>query len=386
MEQLAWYEEPLALRSQKLRQWFQLMLSEKAFEYDPAAASFLKLEPGAHVHRQLETLKDLMLAAEHDQTLLPMVEACRFDIPFEDADRYLPCILTLACARTSSASDKEKIGGLIDDLLRTQQADGAFVLDDERSWGAKARDWVSAGQAVTALVHAHERLEEGLRLGPRLRPNADLLGAARRALAHYMKLWEDRDIPVDCDPAFVCSFSEACVVLFRTSDDWRFREQARRFATGLQNRLINSGFYENLAFHPHRASAAGVAWALRSLVDAMLLVKSDVARNAGGELVEDTRTAPVRIQLRAYSKEALACVEFLLRLQVIERSGEHHDEEYAPGPELGGFGVSLSDRRQQLDINAQVLLATTLFRSLVAHRSVQPPPRLHFGGLQTSTS
>jgi hypothetical protein len=99
----------------------------------------------------------------------------------------------------------------------------------------------------------------------------------------------------------------------------------------LHDWIIERGFYEEVERRPNRQVSVGVAYALESLNDAYALASA----------TNDDR-------VRRYRRSVCAELAYLLRLQCGADGTER---------ERGGFGASLHDRTQRIDITSHAASA-----------------------------
>lgn len=215
----------------------------------------------------------------------------------------------------------ELVAGLVAGVLRQQRPDGSLKIffGDEPDDGAD----LYPGEAMLALMESF-----------RAHPRGEVLAAVERAFA-----WEEarhgRGAQIDDDAlVFFANWQSGAIALLAAESARRGRDdlaaRARRYVLGLHDRILAGGFYDDVARHPHLQATVEVACALEGVNDAYALAAEshDVERQA------------------AYAEAIRKALAFLLRAQRLDGGTAR---------ERGGFGHSLSDRTQRIDVTGHVV-------------------------------
>lgn len=218
----------------------------------------------------------------------------------------------LILAMLEAGGREEDVRRLAEGILRQQRDDGSLKV-----WFAPFPDdglEFYPGEALLALLRVHEALGD-----------ARCLEAAERCFVYF----EER-LGVDAvDPLLLVFYanwqSQYGALLHRHARDDGLRGRVRDHLFGLHDRILEMGFYDDVAARPRRQATVQVACGLEGIVEAQAL-----AAGAGDGARAERYAAAVR-----------ASLEFLRRAQRL-RDGTPR--------ERGGFGHSLDDRTQRVDV------------------------------------
>ena len=227
--------------------------------------------------------------------------------------------LMLALMLTPLPQMPRPIAALAEGILRQQRPDGSYrvyfhYLPDEG-------EELYAGEAMLALLEAYRQLGD-----------ARYLQSVGRAFSYYDTQYFQLGRVVDDTLVFFANWqSQACRWLFEDTASAALKREVADFIYRLHDRIIDRGFYESVELHPKRQASVEVACALEGLNDAYAL----------------TCTAK---DMRANRYHRCICVAlaYLLRLQCTDMGTER---------KRGGFGLSLTDRRQRIDITGHAASA-----------------------------
>jgi hypothetical protein len=141
--------------------------------------------------------------------------------------------------------------------------------------------------------------------------------------------------------------SQACRLLFESSRSAVLEQDVANYLYRMHDQIIGQGFYESVQRHPAQHVSVEVACALEGLNDAYAL-----ARASNDERAE------------RYHPCICAGLEYLLKLQCTQNGTER---------ERGGFGMSLDDRAQRIDVTGHAASAfIKCVKNGVECRSQQP--------------
>lgn len=224
--------------------------------------------------------------------------------------------LALALIRSELPDKVRRFTPLIAGILRQQREDGSYRIffDDRPDSGEE----LYPAEAMLAVLEAY-----------RLTRDARYLDSAERGIAHYKRNYYDRGLLL---PEFLIFFanwqSQAGRPLFETTTRLEIKNLVRIFLFELHDRIIETGFYDRVAHHPEAQACVEVACGLEGLGDAYAIAV----------LSHDRR-------IKTYLRCIQTAVDFLIRAQ---RTTGCTDRE------RGGFGGSLANREQRIDVTSHV--------------------------------
>jgi hypothetical protein len=227
--------------------------------------------------------------------------------------------LTLALLHAPPPRSTRQIAALSEGILRQQRTDGSYrvYFHDLPDEGEE----LYAGEAMLALLEAHRRLGD-----------ARYLRSVERGFSYYDRQYFRRDcVAADVIVFFANWQSQACRLLFECSPSDALKAEVAGYVYRLHDQIIDRGFYEDVERHPARQVSVEVACALEGLADVYALARACDEERAG--------------EYRCCLCTGLA---YLLRLQCTDKGTAR---------ERGGFGLSLEDRRQRIDITGHVASA-----------------------------
>jgi hypothetical protein len=224
--------------------------------------------------------------------------------------------LVLALARSDLPDNVRRLRPLADGILRQQRQDGSY-----RIFFAAAPDSgqeLYPGEAMLALLEAH-----------RLTRDARYLASVECGFGYYKRDYYDRG---RVDPDVLVFFanwqSQAGRALFAATSRPEVKDLVRAVLFELQDRVIDTGFYDRVARRAEKQACVEVACGLEGLVEAYAIAVA----------TRDHRIADYRRCI----KTALG---FLVRAQRITDCTDR---------ERGGFGASLASREQRIDVTGHV--------------------------------
>jgi hypothetical protein len=224
--------------------------------------------------------------------------------------------LALALARSELPDKVRRLAPLIDGILRQQRRDGSYKIffDSVPDSGEE----LYPAEAMLALLEAH-----------RLTGDARYLESVERGFAHYKRDYYDRGrVEPDLLVFFANWQSQVGRLLFEATARPEVKDLVRTLLFELHDRIIESGFYDRVARTPEAQACVEVACGLEGLADAYAIAVSS----------QDRRT----VEYRRCIGTALG---FLVRAQRTAGCTER---------ERGGFGGSLANREQRIDVTGHV--------------------------------
>jgi hypothetical protein len=224
--------------------------------------------------------------------------------------------LALGLARSELPDKRQRFAPLINGILRQQRKNGSYKIffGPEPDNGEE----LYPAEAMLALLEAY-----------RLTEDASYLDSVERGFAHYKREYYDQGcVQPDLLVFFANWQSQTGRLLFEATAKPELKDLVRAFLFELHDRVIEIGFYDRVAREPEAQACVEVACGLEGLADAYAIAAS----------CHDRRTSDYRGCMGA----ALA---FLVRAQ--RTTG-------CTARERGGFGGSLVNRTQRIDVTGHV--------------------------------
>ena len=235
--------------------------------------------------------------------------------------------MILALLHAPSLHRIQQISALAQGILRQQRPDGSYKvyfhdLPDEG-------EELYAGEAMLALLQTYRQLQD-----------ARYLQSVERGFSYYdAQYFRHARVAEDILVFFANWQSQACRLLFESTQSAGIKQEAAEYIYRMHDQIIEQGFYENIDRYPTEQVSVEVACALEGLNDAYALV-------------------PVSDDKRAKRYHHCICtgLAYLLRLQNTRNDTER---------ERGGFGLSLENRMQRIDITGH---AASAFMKCIENR------------------
>lgn len=218
-----------------------------------------------------------------------------------------------------NSSGTQKIKGLADGILSQQRTDGSYKVcfEDVPDHGEE----LYAGEAMLALLETYRRLH-----------NPRYLQSAERAFAYYDSQYFQRSCVSDDLLIFFANWqSQACRLLFQFTPAAALKRGVARFIFHMHDQIVENGFYRDVERRSEQQVSVEVACALEGMNNAYA-----VARELDDERLEHYRGC------------ICAGLKYLLRLQ---------STKDGTAQEYGGFGASLSERAQRIDVTGHAASA-----------------------------
>jgi hypothetical protein len=245
---------------------------------------------------------------DHDGTLI--LDATRLGEPSSIAHSAFLILSLLASNLPGRAA---RVIALAEGILRQQRADGSYRIHfaGEPDQGLE----FYPGEAMLALMETYGVTRD-----------ARLLASVERGFQHH----RDRMPPAAVDPELLVFYanwqSQYASLLHERAPSASVCE----YVFGLHDRLLGARFFDDIEREPNRQATVEVACALEGMNDAYAMALR----------VRDAERA------RAYERGIRAAVTWLLGAQRLERCTPR---------ERGGFGHSLRDRTQRIDVTGHVV-------------------------------
>jgi hypothetical protein len=224
--------------------------------------------------------------------------------------------LALALARSEFPDKIRRLLPLAEGMLRQQRTDGSFSIffDALPDQGEE----LYPAEAMLALLEAY-----------RLTGDVRYVESVERGFAHYKREYYDRGrVAADSLVFFANWQSQSGRVLFEVTAKPDVKHLVRSFLFTLHDRIIESGYYGGVVQRPDAQACVEVACALEGLADAYAVAVAS----------QDRRTADYR-----------RCIDTALRVLVRAQRLTG-----CTARERGGFGGSLANREQRIDVTGHV--------------------------------
>jgi hypothetical protein len=224
--------------------------------------------------------------------------------------------LALALCRSECPDKIQRLGPLIDGILRQQREDGSYKIffDAEPDSGEE----LYPAEAMLSLLEAY-----------RLTKDTRCVDSVERGFAHYKHAFYDRGrVQADYLVFFANWQSQAGRLLFEVTTRSEVKDLARAFLFELHDLVIERGFYDSVARRPEAQACVEVACALEGIADAYAVAAA----------IGDWRTGD-------YRRCIMTALDFLMRAQRMTGCTSR---------ERGGFGGSLAIREQRIDVTGHV--------------------------------
>lgn len=212
---------------------------------------------------------------------------------------------------------RAKVAALAEGILRQQRPDGSYRIhfDDDEDAGLE----LYPGEAMLSLMHAYPLLRD-----------AKVLASVERGFAYYRGRFPAHAVAADSAVFFANWQSQYAALLHEHTHDEALKRGVRDYVFALHDRILRDGFYDDVERRPGRQATVEVACALEGIDDAYAI--------AVRERDED--------HIRAYERGIRIALTWLFRAQRLEHCASR---------ERGGFGHSLTDRRQRIDVTGHVV-------------------------------
>jgi len=338
--------ELLTQRLELVYRWYAGMVNSHTerleYLYLPQQDSFVRESSPI---RDIASVWDVGVLGEflHRHELQPLVEASlrHYGDYLVERDGYLildpgrlaepssiahNAVMLLALLHAPPPRQRSAIAGLADGILRQQRSDGSYKVYFHDL--PDAGEELYAGEAMLALLEAYQQLHD-----------ARHLQSAERALSYYDAHYFQRDQVREATLVFFANWqSQAGRLLVQCTRNAALKNEVVGYIYRMHDRIIDRGFYEEVHRHPARQVSVTVACALEGLNEALALTRGTDEQRA-----------------ERYRQCICAGLAYLIRLQRTQNGTAR---------EQGGFGLSLDERAQRIDITGH---AASAFMKSVAN-------------------
>lgn len=227
--------------------------------------------------------------------------------------------MTLTLLHASPPRRTQQIAALAQGILQQQRSDGSYKvyfhdLPDEG-------EELYAGEAMLALLQAYRQLQD-----------SRYLQSAEHGFSYYDRQYFQRACVAEDILVFFANWqSQACRLLFECTQSSGIKQDVTDYLCRMHDQIIAWGFYENIERHPIQQVSVEVACALEGLNDAYVLINMSGDKRA-----------------KHYHHCICTGLAYLLKLQCIHNGTVR---------ERGGFGLSLENHMQRIDISGHAASA-----------------------------
>jgi hypothetical protein len=212
-----------------------------------------------------------------------------------------------------------QVAALAAGILRQQRPDGSYKVCFEGlpDYGEE----LYSGEAMLALTETYRHCGD-----------ERYLRSVERGFSFYDTQYFSRGRVAEDLLVFFANWqSQACRLLFASSRDSVLQQGVANYLCRMHDQIIRQGFYESVEQHPARHVSVEVACALEGLNDAYAVARAS----------SDSRA-------ECYRDRICDGLAYLLRVQCTQDGTER---------ERGGFGMSLDDRAQRIDVTGHAVSA-----------------------------
>jgi hypothetical protein len=227
--------------------------------------------------------------------------------------------MLLSLLHAPSGRHNRRVAALAQGILKQQRPNGSFKIhfNDLPDHGEE----LYAGEAMLALLESYRRLG-----------NRRYLDSAQGGFSYYDAQYFRRDRVTEDGLVFFANWqSQACRLLYEYTENSTLKKEVADFVFRMHDRIIADGFYESVRQYPGQQVSVEVASAVEGLNEGYFL-----AHRCGDARVE------------RYRQCICTGLAYLLRLQSTQEGTER---------ERGGFGFSLNERTQRIDITGHAASA-----------------------------
>jgi hypothetical protein len=220
--------------------------------------------------------------------------------------------MLLAFIHSRMPDRKEKVFLLADGIPAQQRSDGSYKI----YFGPEPDDGLDfyPGEAMLALLETYKLTHE-----------KKYLESVERGFDYYKnEYYEKNRVEPDLLVFFANWQSQFCRLLYQETQKQELKDRVKDYLFELHDRIIEQDFYERVIENPGQQVSVEVACALEGLNEAYAIAVEE----------KDHRTA-------AYQRALCISLAYLSNVQCVRICTER---------ERGGFGFSLSDRTQRIDV------------------------------------
>ncbi|SES67994.1 hypothetical protein SAMN05216412_101212 [Nitrosospira multiformis] len=227
--------------------------------------------------------------------------------------------MILALLHALSPRRMEEITALAEGILHQQRPDGSYKVyfHDLPDHGEE----LYAGEAMLALLETYRQLQD-----------ARCLQSVELAFSYYdAQYFRCHRVAGNILVFFANWQSQACRLLFECTQSTEIKKDVADYLCRMHDQIMERDFYENVERHPAQQVSVEVACALEGLNEAYAIVCN----------LDDKRT-------ECYRHRICKGLTYLLELQCTDNGTEK---------ERGGFGLTLQERAQRIDITGHAASA-----------------------------
>lgn len=225
--------------------------------------------------------------------------------------------MLLAILESRITGRAAKVVALAEGILRQQRPDGSYRIHFADDWDEGLEFY--PGEAMLALMEAYALVHD-----PRY------LSSVERGFGYYSDRFSPNGVAVDLLVFYANWQSQYAALLHAETRSDALRTAVRDYVFALHDRVRRSGFYDDIERYPLRQATVEIACALEGANDAY----SIAARERDGH------------HMQSYEQSIQTALVWLFRAQRLEGCTPR---------ERGGFGHSLIDRTQRIDVTGHVL-------------------------------
>ena len=272
-------------------------------------------ELGPLVEKSLQHYGDYLVEREGYMILDPG----RLEEPSSIAHSAFMILALLHAPPSNQTRRSQQIAALAEGILRQQRPNGSYKvyfhdLPDEG-------EELYAGEGMLALLEAYRQLQD-----------IRYLQSVERGFSYYDAQYFRRGrVAKDILVFFANWQSQACRLLFEYTQSARIKQDVADYVLRMHDQIIERRFYENVERHPTEQVSVEVACALEGINDAYALIHAS----------DDKRA-------KRYRDCICIGLTYLLGLQCTRNGRER---------ERGGFGLTLENRTQRIDITGHAASA-----------------------------
>ena len=218
--------------------------------------------------------------------------------------------LLLSLLFSTYSPREEHIRPLADGVVKQQRRDGSYKVyfGDEEDDGLD----LYPGEAMLALMEAFKETKD-----------ARYLESVEKGFSYYKTEYYERGLVAPRSEVFFANWqSQYCRLLYEATGRKELKDLVKEYVFTLHDRIIARGFYKKVERRPRAQFSVEVACALEGICDALSMA------------VSDPRAGPFRDPIRI-------ALSYLVEAQCTQG---------CTAREKGGFGFSLTDRSQRIDI------------------------------------
>lgn len=206
----------------------------------------------------------------------------------------------------------QQIAALADGILQQQRPNGSYRVYFENL--PDQGEELYAGEAMLALLETYRQYQD-----------IRYLPSVERGLSYYDAQYFRRGLVAEDALVFYANWqSQACRLLFEYARDHSIKQQVADYVYRMHDLIIAQGFYEDIQNHPARQVSVEVACGLEGLNDAYAITRA----------CNDKRS-------ERYCENICVGLNYLIGLQCTNKLAKK---------ERGGFGLSVDDRSQRIDV------------------------------------